>query len=188
MSTTEQVISDQTKHAFLAAYQPIHQSFSKYCHSKCLGLLSHEDIVQEAVITALTSYDKIKDPAKLLGYLIGTANNKISNYKRRLKFKSNKDIDQLSYIEAKVYDPDIALDIEYLYKCIESLPQNQRDCILLFEISGFKIKEIAEIQKAKPQAIKTRLHRARKRLKELMSEDRHSNSLTQTLMAYSMIL
>ena len=65
---------------------------------------------------------------------------------------------------------EMALDIQLLYWCLDQLPEKQGDALLLFEISGFSIKEIAHIQKSKENAVKTRLSRARQKLKELMAQ------------------
>ena len=68
-------------------------------------------------------------------------------------------------------DPLIS-DFEYdqLYKALEKLPELQREALILFEISGFSIKEIAGIQSSSEDAVKQRLSRGRKELLELLSE------------------
>jgi RNA polymerase sigma-70 factor (ECF subfamily) len=55
-----------------------------------------------------------------------------------------------------------------LYKCLKELDQVTSECIILFEISGFSIKEIMGIQNSSEAAVKQRLSRGRKQLLSLM--------------------
>ena len=60
---------------------------------------------------------------------------------------------------------------ELLYTALAQLPEIQREAIVLFEISGFSIAEIAELQGAGISAIKQRLARGRQALLELLSTE-----------------
>ena len=67
-------------------------------------------------------------------------------------------------------------EINLLYTAINRLPAAQRDALVLFEISGFSMKEIAAIQKSTEGAVKTKVSRARKRLKEILAPEEHEAS------------
>jgi RNA polymerase sigma-70 factor (ECF subfamily) len=56
-----------------------------------------------------------------------------------------------------------------LYKALALLPDEQRECLVLFEITGFSIKEIMEIQNSSESAIKQRLKRGRAKLLEILT-------------------
>ena len=49
------------------------------------------------------------------------------------------------------------------------LPEEQKEAVILFEISGFSIKEICEIQQAGESAVKQRLKRGRQKLTEILT-------------------
>ena len=51
-----------------------------------------------------------------------------------------------------------------LHKALSYLPELQREALILFEITGYSIKEIMEIQKSGSSAVKQRLARGRKEL------------------------
>lgn len=55
-------------------------------------------------------------------------------------------------------------------RCIDELPENQRLVFHLREIEGFSYKEISESLSISGDLVKITLHRARKRMKELLSE------------------
>jgi RNA polymerase sigma-70 factor (ECF subfamily) len=59
-------------------------------------------------------------------------------------------------------------EINDLYKCLKELDQVTSECIILFEISGFSIKEIMGIQNLSEATVKQRLSRGRKQLLSLM--------------------
>ena len=56
-----------------------------------------------------------------------------------------------------------------LHKALAILPENQKECIILFEISGFSIKEIMAIQNVSESAVKQRLKRGRAKLVEILT-------------------
>ena len=177
-----------TQTAFLNWYQPIHGPFIRYCSSKAFGLMSTEDLAQEAILATLSAFDKIQDKEKILGYMIGVVNNIIKNQLRRQKFRADWNEELLASVTAKVKDPETALDIQYLYKCIQQLNAKEQEAILLFEISGFSIKELSEIQESSEAAVKTRLHRARKELKKQLSGCNNKRKLSDSLALYASIL
>jgi len=177
-----------THQEFLDWYQVIHQRFVRYCRTKGHGIMETEDLVQEAVLATLQGFYRIQNKEKLLSFMIGVVNNIIKNKLRRKKFSAELDERALEKLESQVTDPELALDIHYLHKAIQQLPEKQKEALLLFEISGFSIKEVSKIQDSSESATKTRLSRARKALKTLLSEEINSMSLSNRLAIYASIL
>ena len=173
---------------FLKWYEPVHERFVRYCSSRAFALMETEDLVQESILNTLQAFYRIEDKQKLLGYMIGVANNLVRQARRRQKFKGEWDEKVLEKIESRTSDPEVALDIHYLLKAIQQLPARQREAIVLFEISGFNIREISEIQTSSEGATKTRLSRARQQLKKLLSEDDRPMPLSKRLAVYASIL
>jgi RNA polymerase sigma-70 factor, ECF subfamily len=155
---------------FMTWYEPIHEGFVRYCSVRSFGVMETEDVVQESVLVALQNFDKIRDKKALLAYLMRTASNLIGAKARRAKFSSPKDIDGLAHLHAHVPDPALALDIAELYKALNTLDTKQREAVIMFEISGFSMKEIAELQESSEGAVKVRIHRGREKLKKLLTE------------------
>ena len=50
------------------------------------------------------------------------------------------------------------------------LPENYRTVIWLFDVSGFTLKEIADILELSVENVKVRLHRARNKFKSILSQ------------------
>jgi RNA polymerase sigma-70 factor (ECF subfamily) len=175
--------------AFLKWYAPIHDRFIRYCDARCLGLDDPEDLVQDAILSALEQWHKLEEKDRLLAYMIGIVNNQLRN---RLRSKAV----HRRYVEARKRTlderlparPEAALDLHYLLRAMDELPAMQREALLLQAVSGFSIQEIASVQQVSPGAVKTRISRARKELKELLKEDGSKLSLRQRLHIYTSVL
>ena len=173
---------------FLRLYEPIHTKFIKYCSSIAYGIMETEDLAQEAILTTLLNFSKIEDKNKLLNYMIGTVRNITFNQRRRQKFKADWDENLLEKLESAVPNPEIALDIHFLLKAMNELPVLQKEAILLFEISGFSMKEISDIQNCSESATKTRISRGRKILRQKFAEDNSKSTLANRLTVFASIL
>ena len=68
------------------------------------------------------------------------------------------------------------------------MPEALRETLILFEVSGFTVREIAEIQQTSEGAVKTRLSRTRQTLREMLAEDGRPMPLSKRLAIYTSIL
>lgn len=174
---------------FLTRYQPLHERFTRYCSSNAYGLMETKDLVQDTILATLQHYDRIKDKDKLLPYMIGIANNMVRNLLRRQKFKAAYDEKTALRLESKFGSPEVAMDVHYLYKALNQLSLKEKEAVILFEVNGFSIREISEIQHSSEGAIKTRLSRARQKLKELLNDERPAiPSAAATKMLFTIFL
>ena len=53
-----------------------------------------------------------------------------------------------------------------IWDIVDTLNSNQREVIYLFYIEGYSVEEIAEIVGASSSTVRTRLHRARTKIKQ----------------------
>lgn len=182
-------MTPETHQQFLTLYKPLHERFTRYCSSNAYGLMEAEDLVQETILATLQNFNRINDKNKLLPYMIGVANNIVKNLLRRQKFKGVFDENAALKLEGRIGNPEVALDIHYLYKALNQLPLKDKEAVILFEVNGFTIREISELQQSNEGATKTRLSRARQKLKELLSEDQPQlNTYSKTQMLFSIFL
>ena len=63
-------------------------------------------------------------------------------------------------------------DVEYLEKAIASLPDGYRSIFTLYEIEGFKHREIAEMMNISVNTSKTQLYKAKRMLQEKLKDYR----------------
>jgi RNA polymerase sigma-70 factor (ECF subfamily) len=66
---------------------------------------------------------------------------------------------------------DAAVQRDELQRGLAALPEGQRTVLLLKDVYGLSVREIAQELGIEEGAVKVRAHRARRRLKELLTED-----------------
>ena len=64
--------------------------------------------------------------------------------------------------------PDATADVDHLYAALAMLPKKQREAIVMSEITGLKLEEVAAIQGSSLSAVKSRVSRGRKKLAKLL--------------------
>lgn len=159
------------KTSFLTLYEAHHEAFGRYCRAQGFGVIDASDLQSETVLKAYESFHTLKDEELFLGFLIGIAKNIIRNQLRRKKFRGIWKEDQHLNIPDEGVSADQRLDIQLLYTALDRLPELQKEAIVLFDISGYSIKEVASIQDAGESAVKSRLKRGREKLADLLKSD-----------------
>ncbi len=142
------------------------------------------DCFQETFIAVLNSIDSFSGRSSLRQWVRGVAVNQSLMALRKRKRTREDSIEHLmpqfdesgkrirvahDYRDAGM---EAQLDSTTLQKtvrqCIQSLPDDYRVVVLLRDIDGYSTKETATILGIQPNAVKTRLHRARTALKCIM--------------------
>lgn len=172
----------------MTAYNRCHDAFLRYCSALAYGKMDTEDLVQDVLLSAYHKFEQINDKDQLLHYLIRAARNKsISNWRKK-KYRAELLEQHTERLTAKGVNPEIMLDIQLMYRTLDQLPEEQKDAIILFEISGFSIKEIALIQNSTEGAIKTKISRGRKKLRQLLEDDKGPSSTPSIFKNFKSIL
>ncbi len=160
---------------FLELYEPYHDAFARFCHAKAYGLVEAEDLISESILLALEQFNTLRNKKAFLSFLFSIASNLIKKKNRRLKFGGNYFESDAFAIQDEGIDAESRLDVAILYDALNQLPNIQKEALILFEISGFSIKEVAAMQSAKESTIKQRLKRGREKLAAIFKSDRLKN-------------
>jgi len=156
---------------FIELYEQHNEAFGRFCRARAYGIMDASDLMSETLLKAYESFEKLKNPNAFLGYLIGISKNILNSKLRRRKFKGGYTEKLANQIPSEGVSAEMRMDIQFLYQCLNELPEQQKDAIILFEISGYSVKEIAIIQNAGESAVKQRLKRGREKLGEIMKND-----------------
>jgi len=153
---------------FLRLYEPVHHRFEKFCRARAFGDMPYEDLINETLLIAFKKMTEIKDERAFLPFLIGISTRLLANSKRKKRAETveepaifNNYPDPVNHIEKQ-------FEIELLHQSLAQLPEQQREAIILFELTGFSIKEIMAIQNCGMSAVKQRLARGRKELAKIV--------------------
>ena len=154
---------------FLKLYEPIHDRFERFCRARVYGNMDHQDLMNETLLTAFEKFDSLKSNEAFLSFLFSIAVRILANNKKK---KSEEVFShKVSTKERQDTSANTERDMEVylLHKAMAMLPDDQRESLILFEISGFSIKEVAAIQNVSIDAVKQRLKRGRDRLTEILT-------------------
>ncbi|HEY3875690.1 MAG TPA: RNA polymerase sigma factor [Candidatus Kapabacteria bacterium] len=187
-------IGAQRQREFLALLMPHLPKLTRFCRALYRtsgdGNFSDDkerakDLLSETILKAWEHFDQVLEPKAFLSYLFTIASRE-SRYRKKRGARSqpfsafDRDFTELQGDDPS---PDAAADIYYLYVALEKLPAHQREAIVMSEIAGMKLEEVAEAQRASLSAVKSRVSRGRKKLakllgvKEARSIDGHASAI-----------
>jgi len=126
-----------------------------------------EDIAQEtflALVRAPERFDPERGPIKT--YLLSIARNLALKQYRDRRGEEQMEAEDAA---APAIDPRDRLDIgAAVAAAIAGLPPLQQEALILFEYEGVTLEELAQIVAADVGTVKSRLHRARERLRRAL--------------------
>src|SRR3954447_15071531 len=127
------------------------------------------DAAQDAVLTAMLSLDRLREPSSFGPWLVGIGLNACRGMIRSAQLRGS---DPLSAPQVRGSDPLTpqeaveSREIAALVRsAIAALPQGQREAVTLYYLAGLTQAEAAEHLGIPPGAVKTRLHKARASLR-----------------------
>lgn len=160
-------MSDTKQDQFLTLYEPVHERFERFCRARVYGDMDYRDLINESLLVAYDKLDALRSKEAFLSFLIGISVRILSNNhqkKKEERWSAASEKDKQDFTIG-VSDPDV----HFLYEGLSHLKEEQRECLILFEISGFSIKEIAAIQNCSEDAVKQRLKRGRDKLTQILT-------------------
>ena len=138
-----------------------------------------DDLFQEAVERAIAKLVTLRDDAAFRGWFYRILVNAHRNRSRRSFWRRFLQISeaQQSEEDATVADyrvgtwtPDAAESVRRARQALATLPAEQREAIVLFELEGWQVDEIAALLGVSASAVKSRLSRGRDRLRVFYSK------------------
>ena len=168
-------MANRRQKQFLKLYEPVHERFERFCRARAYGGMDFKDLMNESLLKAYENFHNLRTKEAFLAYLIGISIRVLAQNHRKRKEVSSND-----HQFNRVYCSNIETSTDYqlLLNLLNELPENQREALVLFEITGFSLKEIAKIQGVSLDAVKQRIKRGRDKMRNIMSYE--SNLKTGT--------
>ncbi|MFC2131495.1 RNA polymerase sigma factor [Bacteroidota bacterium] len=157
---------------FLDLLDPHRDSLYMYARAIEKNREDAEDLCSETILTCYEYFHKLKDESSFKAYLFKVARHKFRRKIRRSQKFDKYDEKTAENLVSNDTQPDLPADIKILYEALELLPVKQKEAVVLFEISGFLIKEISEIQGGTMSAVKSRIKRGREKLTEILCPEK----------------
>ena len=181
-SEAVQLVIEGEESGFDALYKMTYQSKFYLALKYMQDVEAAKDVLQDAYIKAFSRLDTLTEPEKFsswLGMIVAnTAKNALK--KQNPILFSDITTDSEEVYEYQIEDENIQNQPEIAYsqkevqelvrELIDSLPEEQRMCILMFHIEEQSIHEIAEALGCSENTVKSRLNYGRKSIKKKAEE------------------
>ncbi|HLG71495.1 MAG TPA: RNA polymerase sigma factor [Chloroflexota bacterium] len=160
----------------LSAFNKLVVRFQGTVYNVCLRMLGDasaaEDACQETFFAAYRSLKSFRRGA-FRGWLLRIATNQCYDNLRRVQRQPSQPLpEDLALADPAPEPADAALSAEraaLLERAIRQLPDDQRLCVVLIDVQGLDYEEAAQAMNVNLGTVKSRLSRARARLRELLT-------------------
>ena len=169
-----------------AAVRAIMQANNRRLYRLARGLLRNdseaEDVVQEAYVRAFTHLESFRGDSSLSTWLSRITMNEALGRLRRQRPAVEIDSLPQGALEAQIIqfplaasdDPEKSMAQREIQRVVEhaidELPEAFRLVFITRVIEGMNVEETAEILSLKPETVKSRLHRARNMLRDIVEK------------------
>lgn len=166
----------QCKEGDRDAFARLVSHYQSLVHACCFHFTRNvsdaEDLVQETFLRVYLDLHQLQDHTKFPMWLRQVTNRVCRMWKRRHRQTEHADVDSAMAPEVVIShdaSPEhelIRRDIrELIVQSIARLPEDQRMMVTMYYLDDWSYREIADVLDLPQTTIKTRLHRARRRLK-----------------------
>ncbi|MGB3903896.1 MAG: sigma-70 family RNA polymerase sigma factor [Anaerolineae bacterium] len=177
----------------LDAFETLYHKYKNELYRTALVITSDrgaaEELLQDCFLRAYDHMDSVDGCSSLRPWLHRIIVNLSYNWvaKKRLRLTSLEDVFDRLLVVSRT-SPERAFEREELLRVVDeavrSLSMPQRAVVVLFHLQGFSLAEIAYVLDCPVGTVKSRLHNARKALRQrLISDSRVSSEATYELLS-----
>lgn len=187
----EQCLITAARDGDLDSFNQIVDQYQTMVYRVCRRILGDaeraEDVTQDTFVKAYSSLDQYHG-GSFKSWLARIATNRCYDVLRSERRRPATSLDAEPVetqprwsVEPAAENPDSYADRSqlsaYLERALSELPDDQRDVIILADIHGYRYDEIAQAVDASVGTVKSRISRARARLREMLRSDDQAREL-----------
>ena len=158
-----------------AAAGRLAERYLRGCRAVALAILGEpsdaDDVCQDAFVAAIERIDDCRRPDRFGAWLLQIVRNRARDHLRAGAGRTVVPIDA-EEMEAGGASPAEGAERGELrgrlLAALERLPEDRREVVLLHDLEGWTHREIAERMEIPPGTVRSHLHHARRRLRELL--------------------
>jgi RNA polymerase sigma factor (sigma-70 family) len=173
---------------FLELVASVRPELHRFCARMTGSIADGEDIVQDTLLRAYRALDELDAMPPLRPWLFRIAQNRAIDHMRSYERRMREPLDDTTPLVADD-DPEDALArdeaVRAAVSCFIELPPAQRSCVILKDVLGHSVDEIAELLALSVPAVKAALHRGRVRLRELGQRPAPRRASSPTIARYA---
>ncbi|NSG03507.1 MULTISPECIES: RNA polymerase sigma factor [Blautia] len=166
--------------AFEIIVRKYYQSIYLFCCRRLNGDPdTAADITQDVFLKLLENIQSVRKIGKFQNYLLTIAVNTCNNYAKKAKplymdLETLEDIEDTDNAFEKVEPNELKAEVQY---AINTLPDYQKEVIILRFYYDLKIREIATITKVSVSTVKSRLQQGIKKLERYLADFRGGDNV-----------
>jgi RNA polymerase sigma-70 factor (ECF subfamily) len=172
MTDTDGLVSElqEGRRRFLALVADIRPDLHRYCARMTGSISDGEDIVQETLARAYYALSEVEVLPSLRPWLFQIAHRRALDHLRRYDRRMGQPLDLVEETTADTAaDPEDALARDEAVRTAVSrfleLGPAQRSCVILKDVLGHSVEEIASLLELSAPAVRAALHRGRAKLR-----------------------
>jgi RNA polymerase sigma-70 factor (ECF subfamily) len=169
MALTDAATETIDRTRFAALFAPLHDRARRSARRLCRSPADGDDLFHEAVVRALDKLDGLRDEASFNAWFYAILLSVHRNRARRAFWGRFLPLDVWRSGEPVGQDgarwEEERQGAARASQALASLPAEQREAIVLFDLDGFSIEEVAALQRTSPSGVKSRLSRGREALR-----------------------
>ena len=146
--------------------EPIHDRALGFARSVSRSRDDGDDLFQESLVRALDKLPTLRDDAAFRGWLYRIIINLHRNRTRRAFWKRLIPLVGNELDDKRMPDETLG-SVERARIALGQLAPDQREAIVLHDIEGWAVGEIADLEGVSMSAIKSRLSRGREKLRDI---------------------
>ncbi len=155
-------------------YHAIAPKLTNYLIGSGSSRATANDIVQETFLRLWKRRETLsEEPSQVSGLIYTIARNIRVDWARRQKRETLQEEirdEDAGFVEDVPKGDDVAYLRQRIMAALDQLPPLIREAFVLFQVSELSIREISQITGASENLVKVRIHRAMRKLRELLAE------------------
>ena len=142
----------------------------RFCARMLGSAIDGEDVAQEAALKALEAFPRQTGIRNLEAWLFRIARNTALDFLRRRNRERTIPVEDDADFVDPFMDTERGLQAEASLRQFMRLPPSQRASVILVDVIGYSLEEVADILETTVPAVKATLHRGRERLQSFAAE------------------
>ena len=155
-------------------WETFHDPLQQFIRRRVSDDATAEDLLQDVFLKIHQHVETLKDVKKLESWIYTLTRNAIIDYYRSTRQTTSLDVPEALQLPEKLPDEDVVSELfPSVRAMVMSLPAQDRQALILTEYQGLTQKELAERLGLSVSGAKSRVQRAREKLKQQLLDCCH---------------